>query len=275
MIKNVFRNISCVLIFLSLLALTSCKEKKNEETTKLQQILEEGKLTVGTCGDFPPFEFYRNGNIEGSDIELAKEIADILKVKLVIKDMPFDDIIPAVANEEIDLGISCILPSEERKALVDFSDTYYKCEIVTVTHIKNEKNFKNQNGNFRKSAFGVLKDSVAESTLNDFIEKNKTEDTDVKIIEYKTIKEIMQDLNSCTIDAAVVEKAECLTYLEKNPFLVMNEYVLATEKFGSAVAMKKGCSDFKELLDTAIIKLTNKKRIEKFIGDAAFLYENP
>ena len=89
-------------------------------------LVTEGKLTVGTSPDFPPFENLENDEYVGLDMDLAKALADKLGLELEIKSLNFDAIVPAVAaGGQVDLGLSGITIEPEREEQVNFSDPYY------------------------------------------------------------------------------------------------------------------------------------------------------
>ena len=96
-------------------------------------LVSDGKLTVGTSPDFPPFENLENDQYVGLDIDLAQALADKLGLELEMKTLQFDAIVPAVAaGGQVDLGISGITIDPEREEQVDFSDSYYIDDLSVV-----------------------------------------------------------------------------------------------------------------------------------------------
>ena len=96
-------------------------------------LVTDGKLTVGTSPDFPPFENLENDQYVGLDIDLAQALADKLGLELEMKTLQFDAIVPAVAaGGQVDLGISGITIDPEREEQVDFSDSYYVDDLSVV-----------------------------------------------------------------------------------------------------------------------------------------------
>jgi polar amino acid transport system substrate-binding protein len=69
-----------------------------------------------------------SGAFTGFDIDLMTEIAKRMGVELEWTDMPFDSLIAAVQEGKIDMSISCFNYTEERDAMVDFSEPYYTSE---------------------------------------------------------------------------------------------------------------------------------------------------
>ena len=80
---------------------------------------------MATNAEFPPFESVSGDKYIGIDVEIAKLIADELGMELVIKDMLFDAVVTSVGNNGIDIGMSGLTITAERKKTVNFTDTYY------------------------------------------------------------------------------------------------------------------------------------------------------
>ena len=99
------------LIFLVLILVTyGCGEKTSldEETQAGIEKIEDAKtLVVGTCADYPPYEFrllnQEDGDIVGIDIDIANEIAKELGAKLEIKDIIFSDLFKSLEQGEVDI----------------------------------------------------------------------------------------------------------------------------------------------------------------------------
>ena len=66
---------------------------------------EKDTLRVATNANFPPYEYIENGDYVGIDIEIAKQIAKELNLKLDIQNMPFDSIIAG--------KIDCVIIDEQ------------------------------------------------------------------------------------------------------------------------------------------------------------------
>ncbi|MGB7366206.1 transporter substrate-binding domain-containing protein, partial [Carnobacterium jeotgali] len=123
---------SLYLVVLSLIAVFSFfipVETVFAADTALEDIQEKGTLVIGTSADFPPYEFHSTVNgkdtIVGMDISIAQKIAEDLGVELKIEDIGFDSLLPALESEKVDMVISGMSPTEERKQSVDFSEVYY------------------------------------------------------------------------------------------------------------------------------------------------------
>jgi polar amino acid transport system substrate-binding protein len=115
------------------------EEKSTENTTQVKQVKNTIKsynipsttdytqedLIVGISPDNMPFEFMKNGEIKGFDVDLINAIAQKLQMNVIVKNMQFYLIIPSLESGDIDIAISSISATPERAAVIDFSTPYY------------------------------------------------------------------------------------------------------------------------------------------------------
>ncbi len=89
-------------------------------------------LTMICEATFPPYEYHVAEGIDGIDPALASIIAHTLGRELVVQDMAFDAILPAVSSGKVDIAASGITITEERKRQVLFSSPYVEAAQVAV-----------------------------------------------------------------------------------------------------------------------------------------------
>lgn len=82
------------------------------------------KLIMGTESGFPPYEMRKGDTVVGIDVEIMAAVAKALDKELVIEDMQFNSLIPAVQSGKIDIIAAGLTVSDERKKEIDFSDDY-------------------------------------------------------------------------------------------------------------------------------------------------------
>ena len=86
---------------------------------------EKDTLIVGMELAYPPFEMTDTaGQPAGVSVELARDLGKALGKKVVIQNMAFDGLIPALKTGKIDLIISSMTATAERAKSIDFSDPY-------------------------------------------------------------------------------------------------------------------------------------------------------
>ncbi len=87
-------------------------------------------LTVGVNAEFFPFEYYDGEELKGFDIELMNRIGEKIGYEIKFVNMPFDKLIPAVNNGEVECAISAITVTEEREKVVDFTTPYISTGVL-------------------------------------------------------------------------------------------------------------------------------------------------
>ncbi len=73
------------------------------------------KLVIGTDATLPPMEYIDEGKFIGYDIDLANALAQELNTEVEIKNIEFDNLFTALEQKEIDMIISAVTITEERK----------------------------------------------------------------------------------------------------------------------------------------------------------------
>ncbi len=82
-------------------------------------------LVIGMELNYPPFEMTdAAGNPTGVGVEMARALCDYLHRPIDIQNMPFEGLIPALKTGRIDLIISSMTATDERRKSIDFSDPY-------------------------------------------------------------------------------------------------------------------------------------------------------
>lgn len=138
--------LSVVSIFLlAIVLLTGCGSSSNLENATVSQVTEDETFKVGLEAGYAPFNWTQmddsnggvkiDGNAEyagGYDVEIAKKIAEGLGKKLVIVKTEWDGLLPALTSGKIDAIIAGMSPTAERAESIDFTDNYYKSDLVMV-----------------------------------------------------------------------------------------------------------------------------------------------
>jgi polar amino acid transport system substrate-binding protein len=91
----------------------------------------DNRLKVGMELSYPPFEMTdASGRPTGIGVELAEALARQLGRELVIENMPFDGLIPALKTGKVHLVISSMTANTERANSIDFSNPYVHTGIA-------------------------------------------------------------------------------------------------------------------------------------------------
>lgn len=96
----------------------------------------EGKLVVATNCPFSPFEYIENGKIYGIDMEIAAGYAEKMNLELVIKNIAFNAILPALDAGYADIGMAGMTVSEDRAGYL-FTTKYYNASLNIIVKADN------------------------------------------------------------------------------------------------------------------------------------------
>jgi len=101
-----------------------------DESTKvspvLDRILTKKELAVGTAASMPPLNMTtKDGQIVGMEMDLARLFADGMGVKLTLKPMHFNDLLPALEAGQVDMILSSMTMTPGRNLKVAFVGPYF------------------------------------------------------------------------------------------------------------------------------------------------------
>lgn len=124
----------------AIMLLTACAPNNTKKAAANGETFKVGL----ECG-YAPFNWTQMDNSKGAvkidgsaefaggyDIEIAKKIADGLGKQLVIVKLEWDGLVPALTSGKIDAIIAGMSPTAKRKETIDFSNNYYKSDLVMV-----------------------------------------------------------------------------------------------------------------------------------------------
>jgi polar amino acid transport system substrate-binding protein len=120
------RRLTSLLCLLALLCASCSTLGLTNRSPTVERIRSSGTLHVGIAGDYPPLNIRtRSGAIIGLDADLARMLAMILEVELVLVEKPFGELLSAVQSGEIDAAISGITMIPRRNMDVAFAGPYF------------------------------------------------------------------------------------------------------------------------------------------------------
>ena len=273
--RNVLLKIVFTIICLSLMIPNiSISQANAAQTDQWEKAKERGELRVGLSADYAPYEFEhtKDGNREyaGIDIELAKKIAKDNDIELKIVNMQFDSLLGALKTGKIDMIISGMAPTPERKKEVDFSDYYMEVKQRMIVQKKDKDKLKTVD-DFKGKMIGVQKQTTQE-------ELAKTEMPESQLSSLTRVPEVIMSLNSGKIDGMIIEGPVADAYLEKNPNLTYSDVEFSDADKTTAIALPKNSPELmdrvnksvKDVRDNNLIKDYQDKATEAMFDDGSF-----
>ena len=247
---------------LSLSMLAGCTVNAASNTgaeNRLEAIKERGYLEVATEPYFAPNEFIdaskpAGEQVIGSDIELARRIAERLGVELKIVPLEFSAVLSSVTTGKYDMAISALAYMPSRAEAMELSKAYYinpnsegYSLMVREEDADQYKAFSDFDGKKIVCQSGSLQELYATtqmdtSKLADIARVSATTDGYLMVSEKK-------------VDAAVCAVANAKLYCEANPGLTVltDLRFQEDEEFsGTRVGIPKGETELLDLVNSVI-----------------------
>jgi putative lysine transport system substrate-binding protein len=243
------------LLLSAILFLAACGTSSDKTSGSGSDKAEDNTFKVGLEAGYAPFNWTQNDDsnggvkIKGSaeyaggyDVEIAKKIADGLGKELVIVKTEWDGLVPALTSGKIDAIIAGMSPTAERKETIDFSDNYYKSNLVMVV----------KKGSKYEGATSIQDFSGAKVTaqLNTF---HYTVIDQINGVDKKTAMDnfpaMRVALESGIIDGYVSERPEAVSASSANDNFVMVEFEDGFETSEDDTAIAVGLQKGSDLTD--------------------------
>ena len=249
--------IALALVVILALGLVACGAKGASTAT-------EGKLTMATNAQFPPYEYYEGEEIVGIDAEIAGAIAEKLGLELVIEDMEFDSIIEAVKSGKADIGLAGMTVTPERQETVDFTSTY--ATGVQVVIVAEDSAIASVDDLFVEGNNYTI--GVQRNTTGDLYTTWDLEDEGLATIDrYSKGADAVQALLTGKVDCVVIDNEPAKAFVAEAEGLKILETEYVLEEY--AAAMSKDNTELYEAVNAALDELladgTVQAIIDKYI----------
>ena len=213
---------------------------------------------MATNATFPPYEMTTDaGDIEGIDVETAQAIADKLGLELQIDDMDFDAALLSVQQGKADIVMAGVTVTDERKAVMDFSDSYatgiQSIIVKEDSDIASVDDLAGKKIGTQRGTTGYLYCS------DDFGDEN--------VVAYDNGLTAVQMLNNGQVDCVVIDNAPAKEFIAANPGLKLLDTAYVEESY--AIGVGKGNTELKDAINTALEELkadgTLQAIVDKYI----------
>ncbi len=235
--------------------------------TAWQRIQETGVMHVGTAADYAPYEYYLSTDVclvmDGFDIALIKEVAAKLGVGIEITDFAFEGLISAVQIGQVDAAIAAISVTEERQALVDFSNVYFSGVGVALADDLTEFVSVDTPQEMVGKRVGVQKGTVYEIWGQDELVNTGLIPAD-QFFVYAKPEHAISDLTLDRLDIVLMDKQPALEYVAAGGVKIVGEGV-NPQVF--AIAVANGATELQSRINQALTELQNEGVTSKLALD--------
>ena len=209
------------------------------------RVTQADKMVVGIDATFPPMEFTdENGQFRGYDVDLGNRIAEKLGVQAEFKNITWDDIFGALEKKEVDMVISSMSITDERKQKYDFSEPYINAGQVIIT--RKDNNTIKSTADLTGKIIAVQTGTTNEEEALKYTAKEMVAKFDDFILATAALK-------NGKADAIFSDLTGAKGIISANPDLKIASEPFTTETYG--IMMRKGENDLVKKVDEILNSL--------------------
>jgi polar amino acid transport system substrate-binding protein len=186
----------------------------------------QAPLIIGTDPTDPPMEYInKQGGLVGYDIDLGYRLGNELGRKVEIRNISWDTIFTALLDKKIDMIISSVTITDERKQKYAFSEPYINAGQVIISSkdapIQNVESLRGK------------RISVAKNTTNELEAKKYT--AEELIIKHNDLIEATKTLSTGKADAMICDLVLAQSLIKPYKNLTISSEPFTSEYYGIVV----------------------------------------
>lgn len=224
---------------------------------------KEGKiLKIGVSGTREPFTFIdKDKKMTGHDAELARIIGVRLQRPVEFEDMKFMALLPALQSGKVDLIVTGMVATEERRKMVNFTQSYFaNAQVLLVKKAPSvqvpsapvpDGNADRSGGISQLQQIDGKRIAVLSGSAGDLAARKYFTHASFQVLTASADAALAIKANKA--DAFVYDKSVLLNLVDKNPELVILDEPVG--KLGVAAAIKKENSGLLSELNAALQEL--------------------
>jgi len=152
---------------------------------------------VGYSGDYPPLAFERDGRATGVEADLAQKVGQALGRRIRFVKTPFNELIPALESGKIDIIMSGMSVTPERREHVAFVSPYLRVGQMALIRVSDAARLAEPEALYRPGLrVGYKKHTTGEA----FVKKNLTQ---ARGVGFETIDAGLEGLRDRKIDVFI------------------------------------------------------------------------
>jgi len=219
----------------------------------------EAPLRIGVVKDSPPLIFYENRQWMGVETELGRALAARLDRKPVFVAYPTEQLTQALLDGKVDMLMSGITITEERRIQMDFSNPYL---VVGQAALIRPSDLLRYNTKIKirstPARIGVIEGSAADRLISRYFKRAVR-------VPFQNTRKAVAALKNNEIDLWM-GNAPAIWWLaqQQNPPLAIAPALFAKEEV--AWAFRRGSVSLRESANQAILEWQKDGTIERVLG---------
>ncbi|SFA78943.1 amino acid ABC transporter substrate-binding protein, PAAT family [Amycolatopsis marina] len=225
-------------------------------------LIKEGALTTCTHLPYPPFQFSKDGETVGFDVDLVDLVAEDLGVEQQIEDTSFEGIESGQSFEtgQCDLAAAAITITDVRDKVMDFSDGYFDANQVLL--VKKDSGIAGMD-DLKGKTLGVQLGTTGEK----YGEENK-EKFGYTTRQFEDLALLQTAVKTGQVQGGINDNFVMYEFAKDNPDTEVAEEFETGEQYGIAVRSGNGAlvAKINEVLAKAKSDGTYDQIYEKWFG---------
>ncbi|USG65308.1 basic amino acid ABC transporter substrate-binding protein [Brevibacillus ruminantium] len=212
---------------------------------------------VGTDAAYPPFQVLEaDGKITGHDIDVLNAVAEAAGFKVEWKNTGWDPLFDGLDRGTVDIGISSITITDDRKKKYDFSEPYFEAnQLILVA----EDSPVNTLADLKGKKIGVQG-----ATTGGEVVKKAFGDTYQGLKEYDDMPSAVDDFFNGRVEAVIGDNGVIQYYVKKiqdKKFKLIKDDSFEKENYG--IMVKKGNTEIMNKINEGLKKIKENGKLEE------------
>jgi ABC-type amino acid transport substrate-binding protein len=247
-----------------LLALTACGSNDNNgggpaaggkpASSPSFTTLPPGVLTVGSCLDYSPFEYYQKGSLKGFDVEVVEAVAKKMNLKVQWVKSNFNTIFNAVANHKFDMVAAAATIKPSRQKVANFSVPYYDALLSLAVNKQETPDLKSTDDLKSGDIVGVQRGTTNEDWATENLAPKG-----IQIKSFTSAPDAFSDLESARIIGVINDLPSSISIVKNRPSVAVVQEIDAQQHYGFAFAP-----------DTPQLTIAFNKAFEEAVADGTY-----
>ncbi len=207
-------------------------------------------IIIGTSADYPPFEWVDgNGNYVGFDMDVMRAIAIEEGYNIVIKDIGFDALIPALQSGKIDVIAADLTITAARAKVISYSAPYWAADFDVLVRKGSGLNI------ITALSLGHKVGAQTGTTQGEFMNNLIKSGINVQVKLYETNNLAILDLKAGRLDAFISDSPSARAFQKANSNVLVDVGVIHTGENAGFAAQKGDPKGILPLLKDGLAKL--------------------
>lgn len=201
------------------------------------------------------------GYAEGYDVQIAKAIAEKIGIKIEFHKVAWGDMLPYLKDGKIDIIVSGMVDTKERREVADFSNVYTAQPIEYCIMVRESDRFAN--AEILADFYGARMVGQKESKMDELIDQVPGV---IHLPPVDTIPQMFEELHKGTADGVIITLESTSSFMTEFPGLAVVRFLYGQgfklDYNGICAAVRKGDKKLLNAVNNALSGISTETRMK-------------